>query len=43
MPRRETGLEEPLVSVAGEDPPAVARHFVGEILRVADAEDLPVN
>ena len=40
MPRREPGREEPLVPVAGEDAPAVARQFVGEILGVADAEDL---
>ena len=37
---REARREEPLVPVAGEDPPAVARQFVGELLRIADAEDL---
>ena len=40
MPRREPGREEPLVPVAGDDAPAVARQFVGEVLGVADAEDL---
>jgi hypothetical protein len=32
MPRRQTGRKEPLVPVAGNDPPAVARQFVGEVL-----------
>jgi len=35
----EAGREEPLVPVAGEDPPAIARQFVGEVLGVADAQD----
>ena len=40
MPRREPGREAPLVPVTGDDAPAVARQFVGELLRIADAEDL---
>jgi hypothetical protein len=40
MPRRETGREEPLVPVARNDAPAVAREFVGEVLGIADTEDL---
>src|SRR6266446_1275553 len=36
----ETGREETLVPVAGEDAAAIAREFVGEVLGVADAEDL---
>jgi hypothetical protein len=39
MPRREPGWEEPLIPVSGEDAPAVARQFVGEVLCIADAED----
>jgi hypothetical protein len=38
--RRKAGRKEPLVRVAGNDPPAVARQFVGEALGVTDAEDL---
>ena len=38
--RREAGRENPAVPVAGDDVPAIARQFVGEILRIADAEDL---
>jgi hypothetical protein len=38
--RREAGREDPAVPVAGDDMPAIARQFVGEILRIADAEDL---
>ncbi len=38
--RREAGRENPPIPVAGEDLPAIARQFVGEVLRVADAEDL---
>src|SRR5215467_13044551 len=37
---REARREEPLVPVAGDDAAAVAREFVGEVLRVADAQDL---
>src|SRR5207253_5031056 len=40
MARCEPGREEKLVSVAGENAPAIAREFVGEVLGVADAEDL---
>jgi hypothetical protein len=40
MPRRQPSWEEPLVPVTGEDAPAVARQFVGEVLRVADTQDL---
>src|SRR5206468_9000883 len=40
MSRCEAGREEALVPVAGEDAPAIARQFVGEVLGVADAEDL---
>ena len=40
MPRREPRREEPLVPVAGDDAPAIARQFVGEVLPVAGAEDL---
>ena len=36
---REACREEPLIPVAGEDA-AVAREFVGEVLGIADAEDL---
>jgi len=36
----EAGREETLVPVAGEEAPAIARQFVGELLGVADAEDL---
>jgi len=36
----EASREEPLVPVAGEEAAAIARQFVGEVLRVADAEDL---
>jgi hypothetical protein len=32
--------EDPPVPVAGDDPGAVARQFVGELLRVTDAEHL---
>jgi hypothetical protein len=32
MARRQAGREEPLVPVAGEEAPAIARQFVGEIL-----------
>ena len=38
--RREAGREDLPVPVAGDDMPAIARQFVGEVLRVADAEDL---
>ena len=38
--RRQARREDPLVPGAGEDLPAIARQFVGEILRIADAEDL---
>ena len=38
--RREPRRENPLVPVTGDDAPAVARQFVGELLRIADAEDL---
>ena len=40
MARRQAGREEALVPVAGEDAPAIARELVGEVLGVADAEDL---
>ena len=40
MLRRQPGREEKLVPVAGEDAAAIAREFVGEILGVADTEDL---
>jgi hypothetical protein len=32
MTRREAGWKEPLVPVAGDDAPAIARQFVGEVL-----------
>jgi len=32
--------QQPTVPVTRHDPPAVARQFVGELLRLADAEDL---
>ena len=38
--RREAGGEELPVPVSGDDMPAIARQFVGEVLRIADAEDL---
>jgi hypothetical protein len=38
--RREARREDPPVPVAGDDMPAIARQFVGEVLRIADAEDL---
>jgi hypothetical protein len=38
--RREAGGEDPPVPVAGDDMPAIARQFVGKVLRIADAEDL---
>jgi hypothetical protein len=38
--RREAGGKELPVPVAGDDLPAIARQFVGEVLRVADAEEL---
>jgi hypothetical protein len=37
---RESGREQPPVPVAGDDPATVARQLVGEVLGVADAEDL---
>ena len=40
MPRREPRRKEPLVPVAGDDAPAIARQFVGEVLRVAGTDDL---
>src|SRR5438034_11506059 len=36
----ERSLDVMLVPIAGEDPPAIAREFVGEVLGIADAEDL---
>jgi hypothetical protein len=38
--RREPGREQTPVPVAGDDAPAVARELVGEVLGIADAEDL---
>src|SRR5208282_3641318 len=38
--RREPGREQPPVPVAGDDAAAIAREFVGEVLGIADAEDL---
>ena len=38
--RREPGGEELPVPAAGDNVPAVARQFVGEVLGIADAEDL---
>ena len=38
--RREPGGEELPVPAAGDNVPAVARQFVGEVLRVADTEEL---
>jgi len=38
--RREPGWEEVPVPVAGNDAPAIARELVGEVLGIADAEDL---
>jgi hypothetical protein len=35
----QAGREETLVPVAGEEAPAIAREFVGEVLRVADTQD----
>jgi hypothetical protein len=40
VPRRQSCREDLPVPVAGDDAPAVARQFVGEFLRIADAEDL---
>jgi len=40
MARCEAHREEALVPVAGEDAAAIAREFVGEVLGIADAEDL---
>jgi hypothetical protein len=40
VPRREASREDPPVPVADDDAPAVARQFVGEVLRITDAEDL---
>jgi hypothetical protein len=40
MPRRQASRKDPPVPVAGDDAPAVARQFVGELLRIGDAEDL---
>ena len=40
MPRREPGRKELLIPVAGDDMPAVARQFVGEVLRITGADDL---
>ena len=41
MARRQAGRrEEALVPVGGEDAAAVARQFVGEVLGIADADDL---
>src|SRR6516165_8057986 len=36
----QPGREQPTVPVARHDPPAVAGQFVGELLRLGDAEDL---
>jgi hypothetical protein len=38
--RRQARREDAPVPAAGDDVPAVARQFVGEVLRIADAEDL---
>ena len=38
--RREPGREEMPVPVAGDDALAIARQLVGEVLGIADAEDL---
>ena len=38
--RREPGREQMPVPVAGDDAPAIARQLVGEVLGIADAEDL---
>jgi hypothetical protein len=38
--RREAGREDPAVPIAGDDAAAIARQFVGEVLRIAEAEDL---
>ena len=38
--RREAGREEPAIPVAGDDPPAIARQLVGEVLRITDAQEL---
>ena len=40
MPQRKARREDALVPVAGDNPPAVARQLVGEVLGIADAEDL---
>ena len=40
MPRREPRRKEPLVPVAGDDAPAIARQFVGEVLGITGADDL---
>src|SRR5947208_14465745 len=37
---REPRREEALIPVAGEECPAVARELVGEVLGIADADDL---
>ena len=38
--RRQPRPEQLLIPVAGDDAPAIARQFVGEVLRVAHTEDL---
>jgi hypothetical protein len=38
--RRQAGRKDPLVPRADHDAPAIAGELVGEILAVADAEDL---
>jgi hypothetical protein len=38
--RRQARRENPPIPVAGDDVPAVARQFIGEVLGIADAEDL---
>ena len=38
--RRQPGREDLAVPVAQDDPPAIARQFVGELLGIADAEHL---
>ncbi len=40
MARCQARREETLVPVAGEEAAAIARQFVGEVLGVADAQDL---
>lgn len=43
MPIGQPGCEQRLVPAAGHDTPAIASHFLRELLTVAGADDLPVG